>query len=141
MADTCRYYTRSYRAYQTDILNILSKTEILQSKVLLTPTWWENYPNNLQISPCQPYYIIVWPTEIITWWWNKSYPYPILTMGWFSWIITTFIGVTLQDHHIPFLDTSMVFPIYELLLPTHPPWVSTSPVFTCTNSGIFQCKN
>ena len=59
---------------------------------------------------CQPYYIIVWPTEIITWWCNRSYPYPILTRGWFSGFISTVIAVTLQDNHIPFLDTSMIFP-------------------------------
>ena len=56
-----------YRAYQTDILNIPSTTDILQSKVLLTPTRSEIQPNNPNISPCQPYYIILWPTEIITW--------------------------------------------------------------------------
>ena len=62
------------------------------------------------LYPCQPYYIIVWPAEIITWWCNKAYPYPILTLGWFSGAIATLFGVPLQDHHITFLDTSMVFP-------------------------------
>ena len=62
------------------------------------------------IYPYQPYYIIVWPTWNITWWWNKSYPYPILTLGWFSGFIATLIEVTLQDQHIPSLDTSMISP-------------------------------
>ena len=63
-----------------------------------------------QIYPCQPNYIIVWPTEIITWWCNKSYPYPILNLGLFYGAIATLFGVPLQNRHIPFLDTSMVFP-------------------------------
>ena len=62
------------------------------------------------IYPCQQYYIIVWPPENMTWWWNKSYSYPILTLGWFSGAISTLIGVTLQDHHIPFFGYLHVFP-------------------------------
>ena len=53
MDDTCRYCTRSYRAYQTDILNILITTDILQSKVLLTPTWSEIHPNDPKMPPKQ----------------------------------------------------------------------------------------
>ena len=61
------------------------------------------------IYPCQTYYIIARPTENITWWWNQLYPYTIINFGWFYGVISTLIGVTLQDHHIPFLDTSMIF--------------------------------
>ena len=46
----------------------------------------------------------------ITLLWNKSYPYHILTLGWFSGDIVTLNGVTSEYHHIPFLDTSMVLP-------------------------------
>ena len=47
--------------------------------------------------------------------------------------------VPLQYHQIPLSDISILSPNSALILPTHPPWFSPTPVSDSTNSDIIQC--